>query len=120
MAAKPSPWHIICATLASAAADADLKAFDDLGELGKAVFERIASGDEQGVSGLFGAESLAFYSQRIGSGVDASQVQKVVDKMVGAQLIIRPSHGVYTIADPFVRQVWREKRALLTPPPKAG
>ena len=49
--------------------DADLKAFDDLGELGKAVFERIASGGEQGISGLFGAESLAFYSQRIGSTV---------------------------------------------------
>lgn len=111
-------WRIICATLAGAAADADLKAFDDLGELGKAVFERIASGGEQGISGLFGAESLAFYSQRIGSPVDASQVQKIVDKMVGAQLIIRPSHGVYTIADPFVRQVWREKLALLAPRPK--
>ena len=110
-------WHIICATLAGAAADADLKAFDDLGELGKAVFERIASGGEQGISGLFGAESLTFYSERIGSAVDASQVQKVVDKMVGAQLIIRPSHGVYTIADPFVRKVWQEKQAMLAPPP---
>lgn len=109
-------WRIICATLAGAAADADLKAFDDLGELGKAVFERIASGGDEGISGLFGAESLAFYSQRIGSSVDASQVQKVVDKMVGAQLIIRPSHGVYTIADPFVRMVWQEKQALLAPP----
>jgi AAA ATPase domain len=109
-------WRIICATLAGAAADADLKAFDDLGELGKAVFERIAAGGEQGISGLFGAESLAFYSERIGSAVDASQVQKIVDKMVNAQLIIRPSHGVYTIADPFVRKVWQEKQALLTPP----
>lgn len=110
-------WHIVCATLAGAAADADLKAFDDLGELGKAVFERIAAGGEQGISGLFGAESLTFYGERIGSAVDASQVQKVVDKMVGAQLIIRPSHGVYTIADPFVRKVWQEKQALLAPPP---
>ncbi len=109
-------WLIICTTLAGAAADADLKAFEDLGELGKAVFERIASGGENGIAGLFGAESLAFYSSRIGSAVDSSQVQKVVDKMVNAQLIIRPSHGVYTIADPFVRKVWREKLALLTPP----
>ena len=109
-------WHIICSTLAGAAADADLKAFDDLGELGKAVFERIAAGGDTGVSGLFGADSLAFYRQRIGSAVDASQVQKIVDKMVGAQLIIRPSHGVYTIADPFVRKVWQERQALLAPP----
>ncbi len=109
-------WRIICATLASAAADADLKAFDDLGELGKAIFERIAAGGDTGVSGLFGAESLAFYRQRIGGGVDASQVQKVVDKMVGNHLIIRPSHGVYTIADPFVRKVWQEKQAMLAPP----
>jgi hypothetical protein len=111
-------WHIICSTLAGAAADADLKAIDDLGELGKAVFERIAAGGDQGVSGVFGAESLAFYGQRIGSPVDASQVQKVVDKMVGAHLIIRPSHGVYTVADPFVRQVWRDKLALLPPQDK--
>ena len=109
-------WHIICGTLASAAADAELKAFDDLGELGKAVFERIAAGDDKGISGVFGAESLAVYAERIGSPVDASQVQKIVDKMVGAHLIIRPSHGVYTIADPFVRKVWREKRALMAPP----
>lgn len=109
-------WRIICATLAGAAADADLKAFDDLGELGKAVFERIAAGGDQGISGLFGAESLAFYRRRTGSAVDASQVQKVVDKMVGNQLIIRPSHGVYAIADPFVRKVWQEKQAMLAPP----
>lgn len=109
-------WRIICATLASAAADADLKAFEDLGELGKAIFERIAAGGDHGISGLFGAESLAFYTQRIGSAVDVSQVQKIVDKMVAAQLIIRPSHGVYTIADPFVRKVWQEKQALLSPP----
>lgn len=110
-------WHIICATLAGAAADADLKAFDDLGELGKAVFERIAAGGENGISGLFSAESQAFYTQRIGSAVDVSQVQKIVEKMVAAQLIIRPSHGTYTIADPFVRKVWRDKLALLQPRP---
>ncbi len=109
-------WQIICSTLAGAVADTDLKAVEDLGELGKAVFERIAAGGDQGISGVFGAESLAFYAQRIGSPVDASQVQKVVDKMVGAHLVIRPSHGVYTIADPFVRQVWRDKLALLPPP----
>jgi len=108
-------WHIICATLANAAADAELKAFDDLGDLGKAVFERIAAGDEKGISGVFGADSLAFYAERTGSTVDTSQVQKIVDKMVGAHLIIRPSHGVYTIADPFVRKVWREKLALIAP-----
>lgn len=110
-------FRIICATLAGAAADVELKAVEEFGELGKAVFERIATGAEDGVTGLFGADALAAYAGRTGGVVETSQVQNIVDKMVSVNLILRPTHGKYTVADPFVRKVWRDKLALLQPPP---
>lgn len=108
-------FRIICATLADAAADVELKALEEFGELGKAVFERIATGPEDGTTGLFGADALGAYAERTGSAADTSQVQNIVDKMVSANLILRPTHGKYTVADPFVRKVWRDKLALLAP-----
>ena len=114
--------RIICATLADAAADVELKAVEEFGELGKAVFERIATGPEDGATGLFGVDALAAYAERTSSVVETSQVQNIVDKMVSANLILRPTHGKYTVADPFVRKVWRDKLAQLAQlaqPPKA-
>jgi hypothetical protein len=29
--------------------------------------------------------------------------------MISANLIARPGHGIYTVADPFVRKVWLER-----------
>jgi hypothetical protein len=121
--ATPAPadaaFPIICATLASAAADTELRAVEDFGNLGRAVFAFIAAGREEGVSGLFGAEALAFYRQQLGGlGVEPSQVQNMADRLIAANLIARPSHGVYAVADPFVRQVWQQRAALrLNPAP---
>lgn len=105
-------FPIICATLAGAAADVELRAIDEFGELGKAIFARIAAGKEEGVSGLFGAEALAEYTQRTQVPVEAPQVQNLADKMIAANLIARPGHGIYTVADPFVRKVWLDRAAL--------
>ena len=106
-------FPIICATLASAAADVELRAIEELGELGQAVFDFIAQGNETGVSGLFGEEAMASYTARSGGKVPTSQVQKLAEKMITANLIARPGHGTYTVADPFVRKVWLERRRLL-------
>ena len=108
-------FPIICATLASAAADIELRAVEEFGELGKAIFGRIAEGSEDGVSGLFGAEALAFYSMQTGSTVEAPQVQNLADKMIAANLIARPGHGLYKVADPFVRKVWLNRKAIGLP-----
>ncbi len=102
-------FPVICATLASAAADIELRAIDDFGALGGVIFARIAAGSEGGVSGLFSAEALADYSRGIGSAVDAPQVQGITDKMIAANLITRLGHGLYAVADPFVRSVWRQR-----------
>lgn len=106
-------FAIVCATLASAAADVELRAIEDLGALGQAVFDHIAQADEGGVSGLFGEDALARYAARTGAPASASQVQKLAEKLISANLVVRPGHGVYAVADPFVRQVWRERARLL-------
>lgn len=106
-------FPVICDTLASAAADIELRAIDDFGELGRLIFGRIAAGSEGGVSGLFSADALADYSRSVGTPVDAPQVQGLTDKMIAANLITRPGHGIYTVADPFVRSVWRQRNETL-------
>lgn len=108
-------FPIICATLASVAADIELHAVEELGALGQAVFARIAQGAESGVSGLFREDALAAYAQRTGAPVPTSQVQNLVERMISANLIARPGHGVYTVADPFVRKVWLDRQKLLKP-----
>ncbi|WP_213875328.1 ATP-binding protein [Pseudomonas sp. dw_358] len=100
---------IISATLAAAAADVELRAIEEFGELGEAIFSRIAAGPESGVSGLFSAEALAAYSRATASTVETNQVQNLLEKMVGANLISRPRHGTYAVADPFVRKVWQDR-----------
>ncbi len=36
----------------------------------------------------------------------------MVDRMITANLILRQSHGVYAVADPFVRQAWQQRKVL--------
>lgn len=105
-------FPIICATLASVAADIELRAVEEFGELGQALFARIAQGGETGVSGLFGEEALNAYAERAGAPVAASQVQNLVERMISANLIARPGHGIYIVADPFVRKVWLDRQKL--------
>ena len=108
-------FAIISATLATAAADVELQAIQDFGDLGKAIFSRVTAGKEEGVAGLFSAEALADYSRQTGTLVEAPQVQNLTDKMVAANLIARPGHGIYAAADPFVRKVWLSRAAMALP-----
>lgn len=113
---RPEPvelaFPIICATLASAAAEVELATIENLGALAEVIFDRIAQGSEAGESGLFSAEAISSYAGQIGMAVDVPQVQNMMDRMITANLIHRQSHGVYAVADPFVRQVWRQRKAL--------
>ena len=81
----------------------------------KAIFDRIAAGDETGGAKLFSAEASNSYSEQIGMSVDTPQVQNMVDRMITANLILRKSHGVYAVADPFVRQAWQLRKNLHLP-----
>ena len=116
---RPEPpdmaFPIICATLASAAADVEISSVEAMGALAGAIFGRIAQGSEAGESGLFSADAVSGYSEQVGMPVDTPQVQNMVDRMIAANLIHRQSHGVYAVADPFVRQVWRQRVAVHLP-----
>lgn len=105
-------FPIICTTLAAAAAEVEIATIESMGTLASAIFDRVVHGNDAGESGLFSADAINNYSEQIGMAVDTPQVQNMVDRMITANLIHRRSHGVYAIADPFVRQVWRQRKTL--------
>ncbi|MEY4751438.1 MAG: hypothetical protein RIQ60_3652 [Pseudomonadota bacterium] len=93
----------ICATLATAAAELDIQAIEDAGELATLAFSRIAAGH---VRGFYAAETLAAFSASLGREISANDMTPAIDKLVAANLIVRKGHGSFEIADPFVKQVW--------------
>jgi hypothetical protein len=109
-------FSIICKTLAGTAADVELHVLRDLGPLAEAIFARIAEGGDTGVTGLFSEEALASYAAETGMAVQAPQVQNLADKMIGANLVTRPGHGIYMVADPFLRKMFVQKLRLTAAP----
>ncbi len=108
-------FPIICSTLAAAASEVEIATIESLGALARALFERVVQGSESGESGLFSADALRQYAEQIGMAVDTPQVQNMVERMIAANLIHRQSHGVYAVADPFVRQAWQQRKAMQLP-----
>jgi hypothetical protein len=95
----------ICATLATAAAELDIQAIEDAGELAVLAFSRIAAGQNRG---LYAADTLAGFSRMLGREISANDMIPAIDKLVGANLIIRSGHGHFVVADPFLEHVWRQ------------
>lgn len=113
---RPEPpdlaFPIICSTLAAAASDVEITTIETMGDLASVIFDRIVHGGDSGESGLFSADAIKDYSEQIGMAIDTPQVQNMVDRLIAANLIHRQSHGVYAVADPFVRQSWRQRKAM--------
>jgi hypothetical protein len=103
---------VIATTLRLAAADVELAKVEQMGALALAIFERIAGADGD-AKGMFSAEAVKDYGTVIGREVTVDQVQPIVNDLMAANLVMRRGHGVYTIADPFVQETWREKKRLL-------
>jgi hypothetical protein len=102
---------VIAATLRSTAADVELMKVEQLGGLAIAVFERIA-GAPGDAKGMFSAEALGEYSKATNREVRVEDVQRVINDLMAANIIMRRGHGLYGITDPFVQEIWREKKAL--------
>jgi len=102
---------VIAATLRSTAADIELMKVEQLGGLATAIFERIASTDGD-ARGVFSAEAATEYARGIGREVRVEEIQPVVNDLLAANLIMRRGHGMYGVTDPFVQEIWREKKAL--------
>jgi hypothetical protein len=105
-------FPIICTTLAAAAAEVEISTIESMGGLASAIFDRVVHGNDAGESKLFSVDAINAYSEQIGIAVDTPQVQNMVDRMIAANLIHRRSHGVYVVADPFVRQVWKQRKVM--------
>ena len=104
-------FPVITATLRSAAADVELAKLADLGGLATAVFERIATTDGD-ARGLFSNEAAADYGRRLGREVRIEDIQPAVNDLMDANLVMRRGHGLYGLSDPYVQEIWRERRAL--------
>ena len=102
---------VIAATLRSTAADIELIKVEQLGGLATAIFERIASA-EGDARGLFSAEAAADYTRSVGRDVRVEEIQPVVNDLLATNLIMRRGHGMYGVTDPFVQEIWREKKTL--------
>ncbi len=102
---------VIAATLRATAADMELMKVEQLGGLATAIFERIASTDGD-ARGVFSAEAAADYTKAIGKEVRVEEIQPAVNDLLAANLIMRRGHGMYGVTDPFVQEIWREKKAL--------
>lgn len=99
----------VCATLAAAAADIEVQAIEDAGELAMIAFSRIAEGQSRG---LYGADTLAGFSDVLGREVSANDMIPAIDKLVAANLIVRKGHGFFDVADPFVKHVWLQRMQM--------
>ena len=102
---------VIAALLRSTAADIELMKVEQLGGLATAIFERIASTDGD-ARGVFSAEAAADHSKALGRPVRVEEIQPVVNDLLAANLIMRKGHGMYGVTDPFVQEMWREKKVL--------
>ena len=112
--------RVVAAALRTSAVDVELAKVDGLGTLATAIFERIASSGDGG-RGLFSAAAADEFSARIGRAVRADEIQRLVNDLMAANVVMRRGHGHYEITDPFVQRIWREREALLgrapDPPP---
>lgn len=101
----------IALALRTAAADVELSKVESLGPLAEAIFDRIASA-KAGIRGLYSAEAAADYSAILGREVRIEEIQPVAMDLLNANLLIRRGHGLYEISDPFVKEVWIERKSF--------
>lgn len=110
---------VIAATLRSTAADIELMKVEQMGNLAKAIFERIAAA-EGDARGVFSAEATADYSKSVGREVRVEETQRIANELLAANLVMRKGHGLYGVTDPFVQEIWRERKALEGKPSAGG
>ncbi len=102
---------VIAGVLRSRTASDELSKIETLGPLAAAIFDQIASADGD-ARGLFAADSLARYSTLLGREVRSEEIQPLLNELLAANLVLRRSHGVYGVTDPFVQESWREQKRL--------
>jgi AAA domain len=105
--------QIIVATVRAGIANAELVRIQEIGLLAEVIFDRIASSQETQTRGIYSTEAMDEYSKELGRRVRSEEIQNVVQQLQGANIIMRLGHGAYTAVDPFVREMWLERKAQL-------
>ena len=100
---------VIAATLRGSAADLELLKVEQLGGLATAIFDRVAR-SEGPARGIFSAEAALSYSEAIGRELRVEEIQPVVNELLAANALMRLGHGLYGVSDPFVQEIWRERK----------
>ena len=106
--------QIIVATVRAGIANAEFMRIQELGPLAEGIFDRIASSPETQTRGLYSTEAMDDYSKELGRRVRSEEIQNFVQQLQGANIIMRLGHGAYTVVDPFVREMWLERKARLS------
>jgi hypothetical protein len=106
--------QIIVATVRAGMANAELMRIQEIGPLAEGIFDRIASSPETQTRGLYSTEAMDDYSKELGRRVRSEEIQNIVQQLQGANIIMRLGHGAYTVVDPFVREMWFERKAQLS------
>lgn len=109
---------IVASTMRAMAAEVELTRVEEMGGLAKAIFEKIAAADGD-AKGIFSAAAATEYADAIGRDVKVEEIQPAANVLLAANLIIRRGHGIYSVSDPFVRDIWKERQAMLAAPAKA-
>jgi hypothetical protein len=94
-------------------ANAELVRIQEIGPLAEVIFDRIASSQEFKTRGIYSTEAMDEYSKELGRRVRSEEIQNVIEQLQGANIIMRLGHGAYTAVDPFVREMWLERKAQL-------
>ncbi|MGY8524445.1 AAA family ATPase [Paracidovorax citrulli] len=102
---------VIANTLRSAAADIELIKLEQLGNVAVAIFDWIASNGGE-ARGLFSGEAVLAYAKAVGREVRVEEIQPLVNDLLATNLIMRKGHGLYGITDPFVQEIWQERKSL--------
>jgi len=104
--------RIVASTIRAMAAEQELNRVEEMGGLSKAIFEKIAATDGN-AKGIFSTAAAVDYTATLGREIKVEEIQPAANELLAANLIIRRGHGIYTVSDPFVQQVWRERQTLL-------
>jgi len=105
---------LIAATLRSAAADLEIQRLLTLGDLAVAIFDKITNAGIE-TKGLFSTAAAGEYTRMVGRPVKVDEIQRVALALNDENLIMRSGHGVYSVSDPFVQQVWLDNRSYHLP-----
>jgi hypothetical protein len=62
---------------------------------------------------VFIGTAVEGYTNELGRRVRNEEIQNAVQQMQGANIIMRLGHGAYAVVDPFVREMWLERKAQL-------